>query len=96
MLANKQTVKALVATLTNMESNGWYRRVWCDRALDTTKCNMAFRFWSELEADKVAVQLQALLKDAGYTNKVKRTSVGSDYMTHTTGGDYVRVQALVD
>jgi hypothetical protein len=97
MLANVKTVRGIVQTLCNLKGgSGWYRRQWADKAVDATKRNMAFRFWDETEADAVAKRLQVALKHKGYTNKVKRTDVGSDYMTRTEGGHYVRVQALFE
>jgi predicted DNA-binding WGR domain protein len=97
MLANRKTVKAIVETLADMRGNGWERRSWCDKVSDTSpERRLVFKFGDESEADEVAKRLQFELKRKGYTNKVTRTSVNSDYMTRTTGGEYVRVKALFE
>ena len=96
MQATTKQVKAIVQTLADMRGDGINRRIWADKATDTTKRNMAFKFWSAKEADEVARRLQFTLATQGYTNKVKRTSVDSDYMARTEGGEYVRVQAVFE
>ena len=94
MLANVKTVKQFVKSVADMQSTGWERRIWQDKnKRDTTLRNMAFRFWDSAEADKVAEQLTVILFAAGYTNVVKRTSKQSDYMSRTSGGEYVRIIA---
>ena len=94
MLANVKTVKQFVKSVADMTGNGWERRIWQDKnKRDTTLRNMAFRFWDSAEADKVAEQLTVILFAAGYTNVVKRTSKQSDYMSRTSGGEYVRIIA---
>ncbi len=94
MLANVKTVKQFVKSVADMSSNGWQRRIWQDKnKRDKTLRNVAFRFFDDAEADKVAEQLTVMLFAAGYTNVVKRTSVDSDWMTRTEGGEYVRVIA---
>ena len=84
MQATTKQVKTIVRTLADIQGGSLYRRVWADKAVNESMRNMAFRFWSSKEAAQ------------GYTNKVKRTSVRSDYATHTEGGEYVRVQALFE
>lgn len=96
MLATKKTVRAIVQTLANLEGGALYRRQWADRAKDRTKVNMAFRFWDPQEADEVARRLQLTLKQQGYTNKVRRTSVDRSWETRAEGGEYVRVQAVAE
>ena len=96
MLATTKQVRFIVNTLANMRGDGYYRRVWADKAKDTTKRNMAFRFFDSAEADKVAEQLQMCLRAQGYTNKVKRTDCVANYTQRTDGGYYVRVQAVFD
>ena len=56
---------------------------------------MAFRLYSKEAADKLAVELKALLFIAGFENyKVRRTSSsGKEYRSY--GGEYVRVKALL-
>ena len=94
MLANVKTVKQFVKSVADMTSNGWQRRIWQDKnKRDDTLRNVAFRFFDTAEADKVAEQLTVMLFAAGYANVVKRTSVDSDWMTRTEGGEYVRVIA---
>lgn len=95
MQANRKTVKGIVNTLANMTASGIYRRAWCDKtkAKDNERL-LTFRFWDSKEADEVARRLQFTLETQGYTNKVKRTSVRSNYATYTEGGEYVRVKAL--
>ena len=94
MQATTKQVKAIVNTLTDISGGGLYRRVWADKAVDATKRNMAFRFWSSKEADTVARGLQTALTAQGYTNKVKRTTVNSDMWARTEGGEYVRVRVF--
>jgi hypothetical protein len=92
MLANVKTVKQFVKSVADMQSTGWERRIWQDRnKRDATLRNVAFRFWDSAEADAVAEQLTVMLFAAGYTNKVKRTSKQTDYISRTSGGEYVRV-----
>lgn len=95
--ANRKEVRAIVETLTDMEGSSTYRRVWCDKTKngDETMRLLAFRFWDAKEADRVAKALQDKLHfELGYGNKVRRTSVASDYMNRTEGGEYVRVKVL--
>ena len=96
MQATTKQVKAIVKQLADMQADGYNRRIWADKAVDATKRNMAFRFWSAKEADTVARGLQTALTAQGYTNKVKRTTVNSDMWARTEGGEYVRVQAVFE
>lgn len=98
MLANRKTVKGIVETLADMKGSAYERRYWCDKTADkaSNERRLVFKFGLEEEADKVAKRLQAELKRKGYTNKVTRTSVTSDYFTRTSGGEYVRVKALFE
>jgi hypothetical protein len=98
MQATTKQVKAIVETLADMTGDGVYRRYWSDRTKDkaSTKRYMAFRFWGAWEADAVARRLEVALAHGGYTNKVTRTSVDSDWATHRTGGEYVRVVAVAE
>jgi hypothetical protein len=92
--ASVAQVKQFVKAIANMRSNGWERRIWQDTCkADTTKRYLAFRFWDAAEADKVASELEWYLFCMGHDNKVKRTSVGSNYASRTSGGEYVRVKA---
>ena len=56
---------------------------------------VAFRLHTKEAADKLAVELKALLFIAGFENyKVRRTSSkGLEYRSY--GGEYVRVKALL-
>ena len=56
---------------------------------------VAFRLFNKADADRLAENLQLTLFAAGYTNKVRRTTVDSDWMTRNIGGEYVRVKALL-
>lgn len=96
MLANRQTVKSIVATLANMQCNSWHRRrTWCNKTnVNAAQRLLSFRFVDATEADTVAQKLQAALTAQGYTNTVKRTSVESNFMTKTEGGEYIRVRVL--
>ena len=94
MQATTKQVKAIVKQLADMQADGYNRRIWADKAVDATKRNMAFRFWSSKEADTVARGLQTALTAQGYTNKVKRTTVNSDMWARTEGGEYVRVRVF--
>ena len=96
--ANRKEVQAIVNALTDMQSDGVYRRVWCDKvAGKDDERYLTFRFWNPKEADRVAKALQDKLHfELGYGNKVRRTSVDSDWATHRTGGEYVRVKVLFE
>ena len=97
--ANRKEVQAIVKGLTDMSGNSIYRRTWCDKLAngDETQRLLTFRFWDAKEADRVAKALQDKLHfELGYGNKVKRTSVASDYMNRTEGGEYVRVKVLFE
>lgn len=96
MQATTKQVKTIVRTLADIQGGSLYRRVWADKAVNESMRNMAFRFWSSKEADTVAERLQKELAAQGYTNKVRRTSVRSNYAKHTEGGEYVRVQAVFE
>ena len=97
MLANRKAVRAIVQKLANLEGSGIYRRQWCDKTkVSSEQRLMTFRFWDPQEADEVAKRLQFTLKQQGYTNEVKRTSVDSSWETQTEGGEYVRVQAVFE
>jgi hypothetical protein len=95
MQATVKTVRKIVHSLCNLEGSPLYRRQWADRARDPAVRNMAFRFWSKEEADRVARELEQRLAQAGYTNPVRRTDVAASWQAHTEGGHYVRLQALV-
>lgn len=95
MFANRKTVQGIVKQLADLTGSSLYRRSWCDMCkTDSTMRHLTFRFWSSAEADAVAQALQLQLAQQGYTNKVRRTSVDSDWATHSSGGEYVRVKAL--
>lgn len=97
--ANRKEVQAIVKTLADMSGDGWHRRTWCDKLKngDETQRLLTFRFWDADEADAVAKRLQNKLHfELGYGNVVKRTSVASDYMNRTEGGEYVRVRVLFE
>lgn len=97
MFANRKLVKGIVKQLADMQSNGWERRTWCDKCVtDESMRYLTFKFYSAKEADIVAQALQLQLAQQGYTNKVRRTSVESDYWKRTSGGEYVRVKALFE
>lgn len=94
MLANVKTVKQFVKSVADMRGQSYYRRIWQDtNKRDNTLRNLAFRFASAAEANKVAEQLTFMLFAAGYTNKVKRTSAEGNWATRSSGGEYVRVIA---
>ena len=98
MLANVKTVKQFVNGLTNMQSDGYNRRIWQDKnKRDNTLRNLGFRFFNGNEAAKVAEQLTVALFTAGYTNKVKLTDthrLKRDMWSRTYDSYYVRVIAL--
>ena len=97
MLANKATVKAFVDCFADMQGNGIYRRTWCDKTkVSDEQRLLTFRFWDKAEADTVAQRLQAVLNTGGWTNKVKRTSVETDWMGRSEGGEYVRVRVMFE
>jgi hypothetical protein len=94
MLANKNTVAAIVKTLANMQGTVIERRYWSDKAKDATKRNLAFKFYDKAEADVVANKLQAALQAQGFTNTVKRTTSEANVYVYKSGAEYVRVQTL--
>ena len=97
MLANRKFVRNIVEQLADLTANMYYRRQWCDKTnVSDEQRLLTFRFWDAAQADNVAKQLQAALVANGYTNKVKRTSVKSNYATYTEGGEYVRVRVMFD
>jgi len=58
--------------------------------------HLTFRLYNKAEADRLARELETMLFLAGYTNKVKRTSSERDIRFRTWGGEYVRLQAVID
>ena len=58
--------------------------------------HLTFRLYDKAEADRLARELETMLFLAGYTNKVKRTSSERDIRFRTWGGEYVRLQAVID
>ena len=98
MLANVKTVKQIVNSLTNMQSDGYNRRIWQDKnKRDNTLRNVGFRFFNGNEATKVAEQLKVALFASGYTNNVKLTNTYErkrDMWDRTYDSYYVRVIAL--
>lgn len=98
-LANKKFVVNFVKNITDMQTQGVYRRIWADKAKDTTKRNLAFRFFNAEQAKFVAEELEWYLFCMGYNNKVKLTSThtkSDSYMHRRIDSDYVRVQVLAD
>ena len=96
--ANRKEVRAIVNSLADMRGDGLYKRTWCDKVPGSeNERYLAFRFWDPEEADRVAKALQDKLHfELGYGNTVRRTSVDSDYMMRTEGGEYVRVKVLFE
>ena len=95
MLANKSFVRSIVNSIADMQGNNIYRRQWCDKtSVSDEERLLTFRFWSCTEADTVAKRLQDTITACGYTNKVKRTDVNSNWETRTEGGHYVRVRVF--
>ena len=97
MLANVKTVKQIVNGLTNMQSDGYNRRIWQDKnKRDNTLRNVGFRFFNGNEATKVAEQLKVALFASGYTNNVKLTNTYErkrDMWDRTADSYYVRIIA---
>ena len=100
MLANVKTVKQFVNGLTNMQSDGYNRRIWQDKnKRDNTLRNLGFRFFNGNEAAKVAEQLKIALFASGYTNNVKLTNTYErkrDMWDRTYDSYYVRVIAKAE
>lgn len=95
MLANKGFVRSIVNSIADIKGNSLYRQQWCDKTkVNSEERLLTFRFWNIKEADTVAKRLQDTITACGYTNKVKRTDVDSDYMARTQGGHYVRVRVF--
>jgi hypothetical protein len=92
MQASKQTVVAIVKSLSDMRGAVHERRYWCDKVKEQTERSLSFRFYSAEEADKVAAGLTAQLAKQGFDNEIKRTSVA--FRLYRGGGEYVRVRAL--
>lgn len=97
MLANVKLVKQIVNSITDMSCKTYSRRIWQDKnKKDNTLRNVAFRFWDETEAAKVADELRTTLFIGGFTNVVKLTFNGDrdkDYFSRRMDCYYVRVVA---
>ena len=94
MLATVKQIRAWVRSHADMRSaGGLYRREWANRSQRPGRVNMAFRFWDPAQAERVAGGLREYLRDSGYSNPVRVTSVAEDYESQTAGGEYVRVLA---
>lgn len=99
MLANKKFVKDTMYNMVpaHFKNPGMGRRYWCDAAKDTTRRNLAFKFYTAKEAAVAAEVLRGVLTVNGYTNTVKVTHTEPDIRNRMIdGGDYVRVQVLND
>lgn len=98
MLANKKFVKDTMYGMVpeHFKKAGMDRLYWCDAAKDTTRRNLAFKFYTAQEAAVAAEVLRGVLTVNGYTNTVKVTHVDGDSTRRLWGGDYVRVQVLND
>jgi len=96
MLANKQFVKNTMYSMNpaHFKSSSWERLYWCDKAVDSTRRNLAFKFGSTEQAEVAAQMLRGVLETNGYENTVRVTQVGRDTPRGWRGGNYVRVQVL--
>lgn len=92
MLATTRRVREIVNELYTPQPTR-LRQAWADRAVDPALRNMAFRFWDEHTADRVARDLEQRLAQEGYTNRVRRTDTAASWQARTDGGCYVRLQA---
>ena len=89
-IASKTTVRNIVASLMDTsKARRWLDK--CAKGPEYRKLAIRFDTRRTEEADIVAAQLQARLREQGYSNEVKRTSVASCYATRTEGGEYIRV-----
>jgi len=98
MLASKTFVKDTMYGMVpaHFKARGMDRLYWCDKAKDPARRNLAFKFAGAKEAAVAAEVLRGVLKMHGYTNTVKVTHTDNDPIYRRWGGDYVRVQVLMD
>jgi hypothetical protein len=98
MLANKRFVKDTMYGMVpaHFKAPGMDRLYWCDKAKDPARRNLAFKFSDPAKAAAAAEVLRGVLTQHGYTNKVRVTHTDSDPIYRRWGGDYVRVQVLMD
>lgn len=99
MLATVKQIRNVVRG-TGADLRGtWGRTSWTDRrkAAGAAKNEryVVFKFGSDREADMVAAELQKFYKLAGVTARVTRTSTNSDWMTYSSGGEYVRTVGVL-
>ena len=98
MLATTKIVRRLARAING---GGFEGDTWTDRGQRVSRTqddgvrHVAFRLFDAEAADRLAENLEFALFAAGYANKVSRTTVRSDWMTRTAGGEYVRVKALI-
>jgi len=70
---------------------------WTDRTLkrkadrDNKRRSVVWNLWTKQDADALVAHFKA----QGVINEITRTGVDSDYFTRTSGGEYVRVKALL-
>jgi hypothetical protein len=100
MLATVQQVKgALKAAGVELRGTMYERRTWTDKrkAKNAGERERYFvvKFGDSREADRAAKALEELYTLAGVTAKVRRTSAQSDWMTRSSGGEYVRTVAIL-
>ena len=98
MLANKKFVKDTMYGMVpeHFKAPGMDRLYWCDKAADSTKRNLSFKFGDPVKAEVAAEVLRGVLTVNGYENKVRVTHTDGDSTRRLWGGDYVRVQVLMD
>jgi len=100
MLATVQQVKgALKAAGFDLQGSMYERRTWTDKRkaknADKRERHFAVKFGDSAEADRAAKALEELYALTGVTAKVQRTSALSDWMTRSSGGEYVRTVAIL-
>jgi hypothetical protein len=66
---------------------------WTDKTSDnnTDRRVVVWNLWNTKDADALVAHFKA----QGVINEIKRTGVDADYMTRTSGGEYVRVFANI-
>ena len=66
---------------------------WTDKTSERNekRRSVVWNLWTKKDADALVAHFKA----QGVINEITRTGVDSDYFTHTSGGEYVRVKALL-
>ena len=88
---NTKQVRALANTLANKSAKYTDRTQKGPANKHCTRRSVVYVFYNPAEADA----LYTALKRTGMQNVIKRTSSPSNFWSHTSGGEYVRVIAEI-